>query len=106
MRRPCYQCDEDLEAITDARNEVIRAWGRQQLADADAHILIESVRDGGDWDLIEDEAEEIRTVGPAIPVEETEEEIVPPAPIEPASTPVVEAPKPPKTPKPAKPATS
>lgn len=57
MRRPCYQCDEDLEALTDARNEVIRAWGREQLRVAD-EVLLANTQDAvwsGDWEQLDDE---------------------------------------------------
>lgn len=59
MRRPCYQCDEDLEALTDARNEVIRAWGREQLRVAD-EVLLANVQDAvwDDWKELDEEQDE------------------------------------------------
>lgn len=42
-RPPCYQCgdtEETLDEIRERRNEEVRAWGRKQLADADALIGI------------------------------------------------------------------
>ncbi len=56
--RKCYQCgdgDESLDAIRERRNEEIRAWGRQVLADADAALKGDSEVlnvQRSDWDVI------------------------------------------------------
>lgn len=47
-KRPCYQCDDDLDELRDKRNAEIRAWGRKQLADADA-ALFKEPSDNNHW---------------------------------------------------------
>lgn len=55
-RPPCYQCSEDLEAIRAKSTAAIRAWGKQQLIDADAALLGVPTAQSfdSDWDVITD----------------------------------------------------
>lgn len=89
-RPPCYQCPpgDDLDAIRDKRNAEIRAWGKKQLADADATLLGVPTAESfdSDWDVIVDPEPE--------PEEEVDSDLIVDADVEvPAKGPKARAPK-------------